>query len=175
VTSPRIREAVPDDARAVAEVHVEGWRWGYRNLLPAEAIAAQTVDDRLAQWVEVFGGDGPGREICLVADVDAAIVGFVSFGPATPEESEPPPHAAEVYAIYLREAVHGTGIGRALLESAVERLRREGYPSAVLWVLASNERARRFYEKAGWDHDGVTAAHRFVSGDEPIVRYAVEL
>ena len=31
-----IREATPDDARAIAEVHVASWRWAYRDDLPAD-------------------------------------------------------------------------------------------------------------------------------------------
>lgn len=48
----------------------------------------------------------------------------------------------------------GTGRGRALLAAAEERLRGDGFDEAVLWVLAGNDRARRFYEAAGWAHDG---------------------
>ena len=30
----------------------------------------------------------------------------------------------------------------------------EGFRAATLWVLRGNERARRFYERAGWTVDG---------------------
>jgi hypothetical protein len=33
-------------------------------------------------------------------------------------------------------------------------LRQAGYVDAVLWVLAANRRARRFYEREGWRPDG---------------------
>jgi ribosomal protein S18 acetylase RimI-like enzyme len=38
----------------------------------------------------------------------------------------------------------------------MEGLRCRGFDEAVLWVLETNERARRFYEKAGWKTDGQT-------------------
>ena len=41
-----IREATPDDARAIAEVHVASWRWAYRGDLPAEFLDGLSVDDR---------------------------------------------------------------------------------------------------------------------------------
>ncbi|WP_051864524.1 GNAT family N-acetyltransferase [Streptosporangium roseum] len=46
----------------------------------------------------------------------------------------------------------GTGVGRALMDDALPHLG----PRAVLWVLEGNERARRFYEEAGWSADDVT-------------------
>jgi RimJ/RimL family protein N-acetyltransferase len=39
----------------------------------------------------------------------------------------------------------------------VERLLDDGFRTALLWVFAGNERARRFYEAAGWRADGVVA------------------
>lgn len=46
----------------------------------------------------------------------------------------------------------GTGVGRALPDDVLPHLG----PRAVLWMLEGNERARRFYEKAGRSADGVT-------------------
>ena len=46
---------------------------------------------------------------------------------------------------------------------------------ATLWVLATNERARRFYEREGWRADGLTT-HEHVDGElRPTMRYRVEL
>jgi RimJ/RimL family protein N-acetyltransferase len=41
----------------------------------------------------------------------------------------------------------------------------------VLWVLATNERARRFYEKAGWHADGAEAPHDVGGTTHTVVRY----
>ena len=42
--SVTIRAAIPDDARAIAEVHVASWRWAYRDDLPEDTIASRSVD-----------------------------------------------------------------------------------------------------------------------------------
>jgi hypothetical protein len=48
----------------------------------------------------------------------------------------------------------------------------EGYPEVRLWVLAANDRARRFYQRAGMTTDGVPVAHRATAGIElPKLRY----
>lgn len=59
-------------------------------------------------------------------------------------------------ALYLAPESVGQGIGRALFAHAVEDLRQRGYTEAILWVLRNNQRARTFYEAAGWTPDGVS-------------------
>jgi len=60
----------------------------------------------------------------------------------------------EVYALYVTPAWWSTGTGRSLMGAALAALEAEGYQRAVLWVLAANNRARRFYERAGFTTDG---------------------
>jgi ribosomal protein S18 acetylase RimI-like enzyme len=62
----------------------------------------------------------------------------------------------QVWGIYALREAWGTGVGRALLTTAVDALRDAGFRSATLWVLDSNARARRFYERAGFAPDGTT-------------------
>jgi GNAT superfamily N-acetyltransferase len=169
-----IREATAADARAIAEVHVRSWRWAYRGLIPDDFLEKLSVDDREPVWGEMLADPTP-RWGCLVAE-DAAgrVVGFASFGP--PKDEPATPHGAgEVYAIYLEEAVAGTGVGRDLFAFATDALRGFGFERALLWVLAANDRARRFYEKAGWSWDGTESTHLFDCANEPIVRYVVNL
>ena len=166
-----IREATPDDARAIAEVHVAAWRWAYRDDLPAAFLDGLTVDDREREWSEWLTPDA--RAGTLVAQEDDVLVGFCSFGPSRDEGATE--RTAEVLTIYLLEDVVGRGIGRELFASATDRLRELGYRRATLWVMASNDRSRRFYERAGWSWDGTTSDHRFDCANVPIVRYAVEL
>ncbi len=56
--------------------------------------------------------------------------------------------AFEVCELHVRPALHGTGLGRALLEAL---LARTDAPTAVLTTPDEVEtRARRFYRAAGW-------------------------
>ena len=96
-----------------------------------------------------------------------------SAGPTGDDET--PAGTGELFAIYLAEHAAGTGIGATLLERAERQLRDEGFSRATLWVLETNDRARRFYERHGWVWDGTRGEHRFDCGNRPIVRYAREL
>jgi GNAT superfamily N-acetyltransferase len=72
----------------------------------------------------------------------------------------------ELYAIYLDPQCWGQGLGRKLLAHATRRLLSHGYSIAILWVLESNRRARRFYEIAGWTLDGATKLENIPDGIE---------
>jgi ribosomal protein S18 acetylase RimI-like enzyme len=144
-----LRPARTEDARGIAAVHVAGWQWGYRGLLDSEFLAGLSVDARVAVWVQDVGD--PDIDV-VVADHGHRIVGFASTSPS--RDSDAPPRTGELVAIYIVEDVSGTGVGSALLEAAEDAMRRRGYRQATLWVLASNARARGFYERHGWRSDG---------------------
>jgi ribosomal protein S18 acetylase RimI-like enzyme len=164
-----IREATVDDAAAIAEVHVASWRWAYDGLLPASVLDELSVDDRAEWWRSAFGR-WDGRVIVAV-DGRGNVVGFASVG-ATGDDDDPPAGTGQLFAIYVVPAVAGTGTGRALLDRAESILRERDFGRATLWVLETNERARRFYERHGWSWDGTRGEHRFDCGNQPIVRYA---
>jgi len=147
-----IRAASAEDADAIAGVHIDGWRWGYRGQLPDEFLDGLDPVTRAARWRAILAGE-LGPVSTFVAERERRVVGFASCGPARDDDSS---GAGEVYAIYVEESAAGTGVGAALLHQVVMELRdRFAFDSAFLWVLESNARARRFYEREGWLADGV--------------------
>jgi len=153
-----IRPARPEDARAIAQVHIRSWQQAYRGQLPDTFLETLdlSLDRRTKHWVaQIEASSESGRGV-IVAERGGSLVGFVAFGPADSEAKDL--KLGEVYAIYLDSAHWGRGYGRSLFQSATEALRRAGFDEAVLWVLETNVRARRFYEIAGWKPDGQTKA-----------------
>jgi ribosomal protein S18 acetylase RimI-like enzyme len=178
----RIRRAVPEDARAIATVYVRSWKGAYPGLIPQSYLDALTVDDRVGMWEETLDASawphtgvivllGPARDD---GAEEGPITGFVSFRP-TRDEDVDAAAVGEIVTLYLDPTAFGSG-GAELLMSAVEvALRGAGFTSASLWVLGTNARARRFYERRGWRPDGVTKLHdwgAFVATD---VRYVLDL
>jgi ribosomal protein S18 acetylase RimI-like enzyme len=155
--SPVIRPIEERDADALARVHVRSWQAAYRGQVPDDYLdrLPDEIPQRAARW-KGFIRDAPsvGRAL-LAAEEDGRVVGFVNVGP--PDDADAVgPHVGELYAIYLDPDAWGKGIGRALMDAAVKILTDGGYTEAVLWVLGTNARARRFYEIAGWRPDGGT-------------------
>ncbi|MGW8697843.1 N-acetyltransferase family protein [Streptomyces eurythermus] len=145
----RIRQAGPDDASAVARVHVRSWQAAFAGLVPQHYLDAMDPSHEESRWKSRIAGTRWPSSGVLVAESEAGIVGFASFGPS--EESSA---IAEIGTLYAMPEVWGAGIGKQLMAAALTTLGQADYAQAVLWVLEGNERARRFYEAAGWRPDG---------------------
>lgn len=167
-----IREAEPKDARAIAEVHVRSWQAAYRGQLTDDYLDGLSVEERLEQHRRSLEEPRAGWRT-WVSDDDGRVAGFAVTGPS--EDADAGSSTAEMYAIYLEPDGVGTGLGRRLFQHAVADLRQRGFTAATLWVLATNERARRFYEVAGWRPDGAETSERVDCEMRPTVRYRVEL
>lgn len=160
-----IREARPDDADACAVAHIEGWRTGYRDLIPDEYLdAPEFAQQRTDRWRSWTWADGLIDGQLFVGELRGRVVGFVMVGrervqpvcdQLNAETQEPSgSDRGEVYALYLHPDAWGSGVAVALMARSHEHLHAMGYTEAVLWVLRDNPRARRFYEKAGWSLTG---------------------
>jgi L-amino acid N-acyltransferase YncA len=163
-----IRRATPADAAIVAGIHVRGWQWGYRGILPAELLASLSVTEREAMWRKQL--DPAYRPRTWLAEEDGRALGFIGCGPA--RDRDLPATVGEVYAIYREEFASGMGVGQRLMAHAMEDLRAERFESAVLWVLERNARSRRFYEIGGWREDGGSKTSEALEGPRAEVRYA---
>ncbi|GAA0317688.1 GNAT family N-acetyltransferase [Streptomyces polychromogenes] len=147
-----VREMDGADIEAVSAIRVRGWQAAYAGLVPREYLDAMTVEEDAEQRRRWFSRpERTSRD--LVALGGSGPVGWIAYGPW---RGEPPAAEAvgEVYALYVSPELIGTGIGRRLLDEAHARMRAEGFTTSALWVLAGNERGRRFYERAGYRADG---------------------
>jgi GNAT superfamily N-acetyltransferase len=174
MSSTALREATPADARGIAVVHVASWRAAYKGLMADKILDGLSVDRRELNW---FAELSDPRELsgCAVAEKDAAIVGFASWGVPEDPDDRSADETGELHAIYLAPQVWGQGIGRQLMERAVEGLRAAGFSQAVLWVVEGNERSRRFYDLAGWSLDGGRKTECMPGIEAPAVRYRITL
>jgi ribosomal protein S18 acetylase RimI-like enzyme len=146
-----LREARRGDEIAVAEVHVRSWQEAYREIMPADFLAALDPKDR-AERYEFENAEGPTTVVAVEVG-EEEITGFVTFGGSRDADAE---GLAEIYALYVDPGRYGAGVGRKLMVDARERLQGLGFDAAVLWVLQGNDRAASFYEGEGWRPDGAT-------------------
>lgn len=143
------RQARPDDAPAVARVYVRSWQVAFAGLVPPHYLDAMDPSREESEWRAcIVEARWPSSGV-LVAETEAGVVGFAGFGP-----SQETPATAEIGTLYAMPEVWGTGIGKRLMLAALTTLGQADYTRATLWVLEDNERARRFYEAAGWRADG---------------------
>ena len=154
----------------MVEAHARSWSATYAGLLPAAVIddVVKARPARIDRWRRQLA-EPQQRRGCFVGELDGRVIGSVFWGPA--EAPDATPETAEVYAIYLDPDAIGRGIGRALLDAAVGDMVGAGFAAAILWVLDTNDRARRFYERAGWRPDGVTKTEERKGGTLNETRY----
>lgn len=162
-----LRPAAPEDAMAVARVHVRAWQVAYRGLMPEDYLAGLRAEER-AQRYE-FGAPDPAKPRTLVAVEADAILGFATISPARDEDTI---GQGELCALYVEPDCWGRGIGRALASAARGDLHRLGFTRAVLWVVAGNARAKQFYRADGWSPDGLRRARQFSSVAVATERYS---
>jgi GNAT superfamily N-acetyltransferase len=157
-----VRRAATGDAEACAYCHLLSWREAYAGIVDPVMLAERTADveGRVARWRQ-FIEDGAERWIAVNPSPDAPVtdrvVGFSAPGFCRDEDA---PRKLELYAIYVRQAWWGSGIGDRLLEVAI------GNEPATLWVLEANARAQRFYARHGFEPDGARKDDPFFSRPE---------
>lgn len=147
-----IRPARDDDAAQLGVVHVLSWQAAYRGLLPQHFLDGLDPARRARLWERTLGEPAP-RSGVVVADAGDRLAGFAHFCPSRDEDADPA-RTGELSSIYLLPESWGRGVGRQLMTAALAGLAEAGYGQATLWVLDSNDRARRFYRMAGWAVDG---------------------
>lgn len=134
---------------AVARVHVRSWQVAYRTLLPDDYLDQLRPEDRAQRYD--FANTDSLKPHTIVAAQGGLIQGFATTAPS--RDPNLADHG-ELYAIYVDPEQWGRGIGAALISAARARLFGLGFQNALLWVLAGNVRAERFYQTDGWAPDG---------------------
>jgi GNAT superfamily N-acetyltransferase len=150
-----IRPGVPEDAENMASVIAEGFAI-YRAFgppgwkPPADVTNPDVLRQRLRDeqtWIAV-APDG---------DDLAGLVGATSARRSRPG-SDAPDDLAHLWLCFVRTRYHGTGLASRLLEWGVQAARDHGYTHMRLFAAAGQSRARRFYEREGWEATDDTRA-----------------
>jgi GNAT superfamily N-acetyltransferase len=139
-----IREATLDDARQIARVHTESWQTSYRGILPDHVLDRIDVGQRLATRQRILQSRS-GLHLVAYDVSHGDIVGFCDAGASRGEAR----FAGEVYAIYFLHHAKRYGLGTEMFERVRDWLPTRQMNSMIVWVLANNPHARRFYEAMG--------------------------
>lgn len=166
-----IRKATPGDAASIATIHVKTWQYAYNGQIPSKYLDNLSVEQRTISWKKHLE-EPKEKAYTLVIERNKYVVGWCSLG--VNRDDDLSPEVGELYAIYMHPDSIGKGLGTQLIEYALNILKQDGYKKATLWVLTTNDKTRKFYEKNGWVIEGKTKVDKRDGFDLQETRYIKE-
>ncbi len=137
-----IRRAEPQDAAAIADVHLEAWRGAYSGIIPHKTLTAM-INRRGSDW---WSNAIRRAATVLVVEIGGTIAGYATVGRNRARELR---QQGEIYELYLRPEYQGIGLGRRLFSAARRKLADHGLSGLVVWALEDNQNALAFYSGEG--------------------------
>ena len=142
----RFREATPDDAAAIRALMLEGFETYHEFAPPGwepQMPSVEAFRDRLAlatHWCALALSDD-GEPLGHSAFLDSAESGH----------PDPEPGLAHFWQLFVRPSQWGTGLATELMARAIDEARGRGYTTMRLFTPSGQARARRFYEREGFE------------------------
>ena len=149
-----------EDADAIDALFRKSFCDTFAHLYRAEDLEAFLGKFTKEAWESELADE---RYAFQLAEADGTPVGYVKLGPPVlPVETKGP--AIELRQFYLLHEWRGAGVAHALMEWAMEEARARGAREMILSVYTDNCRARRFYERYGFQEVG---PYTFMVGSQP--------
>jgi ribosomal protein S18 acetylase RimI-like enzyme len=161
VPGPVIRRAGPDDAAALAMVGAAAFLESYAHFIGVADMLRHIAAKNSVDAFSGFARD-PACALWLTELEQTAVpVGFALLTPPDlPIESDA--GDIELRRIYLLSKWQGGGLGRRLIETAIDHARATGKRRLLIGVYSGNDGAIGFYRRIGCEQVGT---RRFQVGD----------
>jgi phosphinothricin acetyltransferase len=140
--APRVRPATDEDLERVGEIvnhYIENSVFNFRT-------EPQTLDELRAQWMQRHQ-----RFPWLVATDDDRVIGVAYAGPWNERAAY---RWTVESTIYVDPSAHRRGVGDALYAELLNRLRQQGFHSAVAVIALPNDPSVRLHERHGFARVG---------------------
>jgi len=151
-----LRLAGKADAEALAHIGVATFVESYTADIEGSAMVTHCTHQHSKAVYEAYLDDP--RSMCWIAEYKptGAPIGYaVNCPPDLPIDLLP--GDLELKRIYALSRFHGTGIGKAMLNAAIDQARGIGAPRLLLGTYEENFRAMAFYAKYGFEKVGTRA------------------
>ncbi len=168
--SIQIRKAIPSDAAdllhmartAFLQTFAAGNKPENVSAYLAEAFTLEQLSKEMENSDSVF----------FVAEKEEEIIAFSKVNFASAQTDIHDDESLEIARLYVLEEHLGSGLGKRLLEIALDFAKQNGKKYLWLGVWEHNARAIRFYEKNGLRKFG---SHPFPFGDEVQTDYLMRI
>ncbi|MES2119600.1 MAG: GNAT family N-acetyltransferase [Pseudomonadota bacterium] len=159
------RPATAADLPAIDALFRSSFTDTFAHLYKPEDLSLFFADFTPEAWAEEFADLSYGW---LLAEEGGQLAGFVKLGPpSVPVDSRA--DRLELRQIYIDKTWHGRGIAPVLMDWAIGEAKARGVHEIYLTVYVDNHRARRVYDRYGFEPVG---SYSFMVGnhaDEDII------
>jgi len=158
MTAISYRNAGPEDAAALADLGRRTFTETFGHLYTPENLQAFLLSHSEEGWTRELAD--PAFAI-RIAEEDGQFAAYAKLGPPS-LPFEPRGHPIELRQFYVLKPWHGRGIAQALMEWALAEAKARQADEMYLSVFVDNHRARRFYERYGFQF---VQPYAFMVGD----------
>ena len=144
-----IRKATIQDANDIAVIVTSSWKAAYKDIISPKVMQERTdVDKRTESFSKIISNGI--QNVYIILD-DEKPCGFCTSDKYREEDLS---NAYEIIAMYFLTKYWGIGFAKQTMDFVLEDIKKSGYQKVCLWTFEDNLRARRFYEKCGFEFDG---------------------
>lgn len=159
------RAATAADLPAIDALFRSSFADTFAHLYKSEDLAAFFGQFTPEAWAQEFADP---RYAWRLAEEDGQLAGFVKLGPpSVPVESRA--DRLELRQIYVDKAWHGRGIAQAFMDWAIGEAKARAVHELYLTVYVDNHRARKVYDRYGFEPVGSYAFMVGNHADEDII------
>ncbi len=143
-----IRDGLPEEWAAIAQLHSQSWQVAYRNILSDDFLDNQVLENRMQYWEKRLQAGMPDNTFLRIAEQRDQLVGLVCAVAGVD-----PKWGTLIDNLHVLPGSQQRGLGRQLMQEAARWVLSRSdinVPSAApmhLWVYRKNTRACAFYEK----------------------------
>ena len=161
-----MRKAKLGDEKILAYIQTESWKSAFVDIISAEDMERCTdIVKAEAMYENVLKS---GYAEMSILEIDSKPHCIAAWSKArNPQFSD----CAEIICVHSLSENRGKGYGSMMMNHIIDEIKNSGYNNVLLWVFEKNTRARRFYEKHGFELTDNTQ----ISYDAVEVMYRKEL
>ena len=137
-----IRKVKYADIEKIVDINIKDWKKIYKGIIDDEILNNIDRDKKIERWKKRYNIGN-----VIVAEKEGIVLGYGRYDDnVTYKDTD---IDSEIIALYVDYEKLGNGIGKKLLEYAINDLRNKSKTKMVIWCLEKNENARKFYKKIG--------------------------
>lgn len=161
MTDFKIRPATPDDAQRLAHIGVATFIDSYTADIEGEAMMAHCTHQHSQAVYTAYLSDPAAKAWLIESAETGAPIGYaVTCAPDLPIETVA--GDIELKRIYVLSRFHGSGAGKALMETVQSHAQAQRAARLLLGTYQDNHRAVAFYTRIGFETIGT---RQFQVGD----------